>query len=360
MNFIAFYLPQFHRVKENDEWWGEGFTDWVNVKRARRYFEGHRQPRIPLDDNYYDLSNVDDIRKQVSIANKYGVYGFCFYHYWFSGKMLLETPVSLLLKNTDININFCFSWANETWARTWDGKNHDILIKQTYGEEDDWESHFRYFLDYFRDDRYIKIKNKPMLLLYKSGQIPHLAEMLQYWQKRAKEAGFDGIHVVETLRDNSGPSEGDLFAAHVEFEPSRTVRFMSKGELWFNRFRRYSILAFNKMFKKEILANRIRTFGDICNNSITRRITNNTYPGLFMGWDNSPRKKTMSSIILEPNAEEFDLYVSAQVKKTKESNDLDNQFIFINAWNEWAEGTYLEPDSENKFKYLEIIKKYSQ
>ena len=147
---VAFYLPQFHTIPENDEWWGKGFTEWVNVKKAKPIFKGHRQPRVPLNDNYYDLSQTETIRWQADLANKYGVYGFCFYHYWFDGKLLLEKPAELLLEHKDIPLRFCFSWANEPWARTWDGKQHQILMPQSYGEKKDWQRHFDYLLPFLK------------------------------------------------------------------------------------------------------------------------------------------------------------------------------------------------------------------
>ena len=147
---IAFYLPQFHTIPENDSWWGKGFTDWINVKKARPLFHGHQQPKIPQGDNYYDLSSPETIRWQAQLANKYNIYGFCFYHYWFNGKLLLEKPAEMLLRHPDIPLRFCFSWANEPWARTWDGKSHQILINQEYGNEDDWVKHFDYLLPFFQ------------------------------------------------------------------------------------------------------------------------------------------------------------------------------------------------------------------
>lgn len=358
MKFMAFYLPQFHTIPENDKWWGEGFTDWVNVKRAKKYFPTHRQPRIPLGEAYYDLSKAEDLRKQAELAKKYGVYGFCFYHYWFEGKLLLEKPAKNLLDNRDIDINYCFSWANETWARTWDGKEQDILIKQTYGGEDEWEKHFLYFLDYFKDERYIKIDNRPMLVIYKKAQIPDLKEMVHYWNNRAKEEGFNGVYLVETLRDKSAGDTSGIFDARVEFEPARTLSMQSDISLWYKRIRRYSIGFLNLICHTNFLMNKIYSFESISKKSIGRIIPPNTFPGLFVGWDNSPRKRTMSTIITEPTTEEFDKYIKAQVEKAKANNDSENQFIFVNAWNEWAEGTYLEPDTVNKCRYLEIIHRY--
>lgn len=361
MKYIAFYLPQFHEIKENNEWWGKGFTDWNNVKKARPFFSNHRQPRVPLNKKYYDLSNIDDIKKQVDLANEYGIYGFCFYHYWFDGKLLLEKPIELLHRRKDINIKFCFSWANEPWARTWDGKNNDILINQNYGEETDWGNHFMYFLEYFNDDRYIKINNMPMLLIYKSKSIPRFKEMVRYWNELAIEHGYNGIYLVDTLRDKNISSDSKLFNAYVEFEPARSLNTISARELWTARFHREFLGLINKITKKRKLENKIKQFRFVAEKSVRLSENNpkNTYCGVFCGWDNSPRKNTRATIITEPSKIEFEKYLKTKNKIVIEHNDYDNQYVFINAWNEWAEGTYLEPDTINKYKYLEVIRKYS-
>jgi len=358
MKFVAFYLPQYHEIPENNEWWGNGFTDWVNVKKAKKFFPNHNQPRIPLDDWYYDLSNEEDIIKQIDIAKKYGVYGFCFYHYWFHGKLLLQKPVEIFRQNKNIKFNYCFSWANEPWARTWDGKNREYLIKQEYGDEKDWASHFYYFLPFFKDERYIKIDNMPMLLIYKAASITDFDDMVHCWNDLALKHGFSGVYLVNTLRDNS-VNDNKNFLAHVEFEPARSL-FPPKMTLWKNRIRRYSVLAYNKIFKKNLLCNPIIPFNKIAKESLSKGNPRNTYGGVFMGWDNTPRKNQLGTIVHQPSRQEFENFVKRKIESVRVNNDENNQFVFINAWNEWAEGTYLEPDTENKYAYLEILSKYSK
>ena len=192
MRIIAFYLPQFHDIPENDEWWGKGFTEWVNVKKAKPLFEGHAQPRVPLNNNYYNL--LDDNIKiwQSEIAQKHGIYGFCYYHYWFNGKLLLEEPMEQMLKNKEITIPFCICWANEQWTKAWVGENK-VLIAQKYGDKNEWAEHFYYLLPFLKDERYIYEKGKPLVVIYRPNIIPCLNEMLDYWVELAKKNGLNGI-----------------------------------------------------------------------------------------------------------------------------------------------------------------------
>ena len=185
---IAFYLPQYHAIPENDQWWGKGFTEWTNVKKAKPLFEGHDQPRIPLNHNYYNL--LDDNTKiwQANLAKKYGVYGFCYYHYWFKGgKKLLEKPAEQMLSNKSIDLPFCFCWANENWTRNWDGGNREIMVEQDYGNKDDWECHFQYLLQFFKDKRYITVDGKPLFIIYKPDLIIDIYEMVKYFRQSIVE-----------------------------------------------------------------------------------------------------------------------------------------------------------------------------
>lgn len=357
IKIIAFYLPQFHEIEENNLWWGDRFTEWENVKKAVPLFEGHRQPRIPLDEYYYDLGNVSAIKRQADIANKYNIYGFCFYHYWFNGRMLLEKPVELLYKNKDIDLRYCFSWANETWSRTWTNEK-EILIKQTYGGKEEWKKHFMYFLPYFQDERYIKVNNSPMLLIYKSALIPDINRMMEYWNELAQKEGFDGIHFVETLRAKKRDNRTENYSASVEFEPARSINVRPAIVINFRRMKRRFIRIMNLITKKSKPENGIWKFQNIANISLRFKNDRNTYGGVFVGWDNSPRVNTRSFIITEPTRDEFQKLLNAKADKIIRNNDTDNQFIFVNAWNEWGEGTYLEADSVNKYMYLEEIKKF--
>jgi len=350
---IALYLPQFHTIPENDEWWGKGFTDWVNVKKAKPIFNGHKQPRIPLNNNYYDLCQVETIRWQAQLAEKYNLYGFCFYHYWFNGKLLLEKPAELLLANKDIDTHFCFSWANEPWARTWDGKAHQMLMPQEYGNKEDWVKHFQYLLPFFQDERYIKENNCPMFLIYKSVSIPCAAEMMELWNEMAQKAGFNGIHFVETLRDGSCDSRSLPFKARMEFEPIRTNMQQGFIKLNYKRLRRRLIKSWNALFHSNIPLNKPFLFADVAQRSIELLSPEGTYGGIFIGWDNTPRRGLASTIVLPPTKAEFKEYLSKKLAQTQQY--YHTNYLFINAWNEWAEGTVLEPDEVHRYEYLESI-----
>lgn len=354
IKIIAFYLPQFHTIPENDEWWGKGFTEWVNVRKAKPLFKGHEQPRVPLNNNYYDLSKVETLRWQADLAKKYGVAGFCFYHYWFAGgKMLLEKPAEMLLANKDIDLPFCFSWANEPWARTWDGKAHQVLMPQDYGGKEDWIKHFNYLLPFFKDSRYIKINDAPMFVLYKPHSIPNAPEMMTLWNNMAVEAGFNGIHFVETLRGTQRDNRNLPFRAYVEFEPGRTNFSQHILSLTYKRIRRRFLSFINKISGKTILLNQPYKYDDVVKRSIKLISPEGTYSGVCVGWDNTARRGVASTIVLPPTKEQFKAALKAKIHQTHEIYKTD--MVFVNAWNEWCEGTYLEPDEVHGYDYLEAI-----
>ncbi len=343
--FIAFYLPQFHRIKENDKWWGEGFTEWTNTKKALPLFEGHRQPREPLDDYYYDLSDIKTLKWQAEQMEKYHVHGLCYYHYWFNGQLLLEKPMELLLENKDININYCISWANESWTRNWDGGNREVLIAQDYGGREDWKRHFDYLLPFFKDERYIKIDNKPMFAIYRTVQIERCGEMMNYWRQLARENGFDGLYLIETLsaRQNA-PTVADSDAC-VEFEPCVTL--FGGYTPWNGHYylKTLHLFYYDQVWKK--ILERKSAYGN-----------RDKFCGAFVDWDNTSRVGMKGSVCLGASPERFKQYLKELVKKC--IDEQNNRFIFINAWNEWCEGAYLEPDKDHAYKYLEAIKEISE
>lgn len=351
---IAFYLPQFHAIPENDTWWGKGFTEWVNVKKAKPLFEGHQQPKKPLNDHYYDLLDVETLRWQADLVNTYKVDGLCFYHYWFNGKQLLEKPIQMLLSNKDIELPFCISWANEPWTRAWDGSEREVIMPQSYGDINDWEEHFKYLLVAFKDPRYIRYDNKPMLVIYRAASIPCFDEMIEYWRKRIREEGFHDIHLVITNTSFKDKLSCINYDARIDFEPMYTL---SNDLTFFEKYsfalKRRMMRLVNFVLKTKFIESKM-SYEFVWDRIIHRKVIDHTYPGAFIDWDNSPRKGYLNSLVFKGySSAKFANYFQYKYMQAKSAN---SPFIFINAWNEWAEGTYLEPDEQCGYTKLEAIK----
>ena len=362
MKYLALYLPQYHSIPENDSWWGNGYTEWTAVKKARPLFRGHSQPKVPLNNNYYNLADETGSvwRWQAKLANTYGIDGFCIYHYWFGTKQLLEKPMEVLLKHKDIKINYCICWANESWTKTWYGKEKDVLIKQEYGNVTDWERHFTYLLQFFLDYRYIKIDNKPMINIYRIGDIPRLNDMLTLWNELAIKNGFKGIYVVASQNSISNkPIVSNMVNAMYLFEPGYSTRnglniferINYFGGIWIKHF-------VNRLFKKSLFERKISI--KAVNKRIIRNLKNKNknsaitvFPGICPCWDNTPRRGTKGSVYTKDQPKEFERTLRAIVSLY---GDNDNVFLYINAWNEWGEGCHLEPDNKHGYAYLEAIK----
>lgn len=370
--FIALYFPQLHPIPENDEWWGEGFTDWVNVKKALPLYPGHNQPRIPADSNYYDQSEEGTIRKQVQMAQQYGIHGFCHYHYWFDGKQLLQTPTDIFLDNKDLDIKFCLAWANETWSRRWDGQEHDILQLQTHpAEEERWSLHFDYLIKAWTDERAITIDGKPVFLIYRPQKIDEIGKMFEYWKERAKEYGLKGLYFIAMNQYQlPKPEVLNFFDGLMLFQP-----FFSAFNESYNSLPIYkrvlkkierrmpaSILDYIKSFQSSFRNEKIKslTFYDydkIWEKIVSTDIKNSlpVFEGAYVDWDNTARYGDRATIFEGATPTKFSYWLNELVKKTK-SSPQSEQYIFINAWNEWAEGAYLEPDEKYGLEYLESIK----
>lgn len=373
MKIIAFYLPQFHTIPENDEWWGEGFTEWSNVKAAKQLFENHRQPRVPLDNKYYNLLDRDTLAWQIELAKKYGVYGFCFYHYYFDGHMLLEKPMEIMRNDPTLNIPYCISWANENWTNAWkaDG-NVKTLIQQTYGDKGQWRAHFEYLLPFFKDENYIKEDNRPFFVIYRPEIIPCLNEMLDYWNQLAIENGFCGMvfayqqltfHVMSN-RDES------RFKYNIEYQPSyaRYDLQMNQKEvkkkmafLLRDKIRKFTI-SMDKLLNTNLVSRLSRhnlqkeNYDELCTEIVNRKPdSDKAIPGMFVDWDNTPRRGEKGRVCIGSTPEKFGLYLKQVIRNAEKYYHKDMIFIF--AWNEWAEGGYLEPDTVNRYSYLEEIKK---
>lgn len=365
MKVIALYLPQFHQIPENDKWWGEGFTEWTNMKKAEPIFNGHYQPRVPLDSNYYDLSDIDTLRWQAKIAKEHGVYAFCFYHYWFDGHLLLEKPMELLLENPDIDIKYCISWANENWTNGWVSSSNEILIGHDFDNEEKWEEHFDYLAQFFNDPRYLKEENKPLVTIYVPHHIKKLSKMLQRWDSKAKELGFDGLkYIYQNARAHFDQNlDKNLFDYGIEFNPgfihhANNSKWKKKISIYAPKIsafiqKKLGIhLGLSSKIKKQIK----KTDYDLTWSKILSRQPDNEkmLPCGFVDWDNSPRKGTKGEVYLGATPDKFEKYMFELFRRADDVYNTDKVFLF--AWNEWAEGGYMEPDEKYGYGYLIALK----
>ena len=366
---IALYLPQFHEIPENNEWWGQGFTEWVNVKKATPLFEGHQQPRIPLNKNYYDLSDVNVMKWQAELAKKYGVYGFCFYHYWFNGKKLLEKPVDNYLNAKDIDLPFCISWANEHWTDKWVNENDRVLIEQKYGGKKEWKEHFEYLLPFLRDKRYIKQDGKPLFIIYRPELITERAKMMDYWNELAIENGLPGICFAfqhTGVLFNYPNEDVSMFDYCIEFQPTTSWMMLDKSATS-HKFLRRIKLELEKHFKLSSFAlkRKIDTAKGVrleSYDAVWETVFEgaNKFPRCIpcapVDWDNTPRWGKKGKLFVDRTTEKFHNYFSQLVKIVKETDKYPTDMIFVFAWNEWAESGYLEPDELNGYGNLEAIR----
>ncbi len=351
VKIISMYLPQFHIIPENDAWWGEGYTEWTAVKNAKPLYDGHEQPRYPYESFYYDLLDKSTFEWQADLMKKSGIYGQCFYHYYFkNGRKILEKPAENLLKWTDIDIPFCFSWANESWVRSWDNINggntwtsiyepkeianddSSLLLEQDYGNEQDWIDHFYYLLPFFKDDRYICKDGKPIFLFYKPDDISCLKNMILCWNKLAEKEGLQGIYYI------GKNSREEILDARLIQEPQYTIS-CNYDELYNNPY------GIKRIIEGESFS--IDLFRNALNNSDA------FYCGT-PGFDNSPRNGKTSTIIEKLTPQIFYKQVQSLLSKSKSEG---KDYLFINAWNEWGESMYLEPDEKNGLAYLEAVGK---
>jgi glycosyltransferase involved in cell wall biosynthesis len=342
VKLIAFYLPQFHVIKENDEWWGKGFTEWNNVTKAQPQFLGHYQPQLPDELGFYDLSDQNVMNKQVEMAKKYGIYGFCFHYYWFSGKRLLEKPIFDFLNNKDLNFNFMLCWANESWTRTWTHFEGETLINQQL-EEEDYLKFIQDIMPFFKDDRYIKIDNKPVFIVYRPKTFPKekLKAAIKIWRDYAKKQGFDDLHILNTKTDlfRDHPSSWDINGT-VQFPPNDMVKKYQNEE---------ELKILNPNFNGKVF-NLPKSIEETESSS---NVDYMMYKCVFPSWDNTARKNDSGSIYYGSSPKLYKKWLFNSIKFTKENLDKKHHFVFVNAWNEWAEGCHLEPDKKYGFAYLE-------
>lgn len=336
MKTIAFYLPQFHEFEENNRFWGKGFTEWTCLNRTTQpLLDNHFIRRPHPDIGQYCLENREVRKWQAETAKRFGLYGFCYYHYWFNRLVLMDKPLRLMLHDGEPDLPFCFSWANEAWTRKMNGGSGEVLVPASYGLQDEWLDHFEYLLSFFRHRNYILVDNKPMLLIYRPSQIKNLEKRLEFWRRRSEKEGFSGLFLVATLGNFLNDNWGSIFSnfdAAVESFPN----FFGNPDLVSQRLPNANLYEMDSVARY------------ICN--FPKLHPHRQIPGVLTGFDSYPRSPKICNTILGSTPEKF-----KQMLIRKINNSLD-EFIFINAWNEWGEGATLEPDSLYGYSFLQSLK----
>ena len=337
IKLISFYLPQFHPIPENDEWWGKGFTEWTNVTRAIPQFIGHYQPRLPGELGYYDLRNPEIQERQVELAKQYGIHGFCFHFYWFGGKRLLERPLEQFISNPAIDFPFCINWANENWSRRWDGKDNDLLIAQKHSPEDDI-AFIQYVSKYLKQPNYIRINSKPLLIVYRPALLPEPAKTAERWRKWCRENGIGEIYLALTHSFEHLNPKTIGFDAAIEFAPN-TFPMSDFGN---------QVEMVNPNFDGHI-------YDYDSAITLAKNYSNPDYKkfrGICPQWDNEARMPGKSGVVANSSPDAYRDWLRMLCEFTTTHFAPEERLIFINAWNEWAEGAYLEPDRRYGYAYL--------
>lgn len=350
MKPIAIHLPQFHPFEENDRWWGKGFTEWTNVAKAKPLFKGHYQPHLPADLGFYDLRLEEARLSQISLAKEYGIYGFCYYHYWFNGKRLMQEPLDRMLKNPNEDFPFMLCWANENWSRRWDGAEQDVLMAQNYSEKDTID-HIQFLCrHFFSDPRYIKIEGQPFISIYKPHLIPDLERMLEIWRTGTLNAGFPGIVICYMNQNRHFAEIKAGFDYAIDFQPNFDIMPGQEFAPIEDKLKRRLKLGSSAYYDHTIVDYKAYVDNVIRRDYYHKRLL----PGLTPGWDNTARKRKNGFIFKNSNPEDYGRWC----KHVAQSHNSELPFLFINAWNEWAEGNHLEPCHRWGLRFLEETKKH--
>lgn len=341
---LAFYLPQFHPIPENDEWWGRGFTEWTNVTRARPVFRGHYQPHLPADLGFYDLRLPEARSAQAELARAFGVHGFCWYHYWFDRRRLLERPFDEVLESGEPDFPFCLCWANEAWTRAWDARTGDVLMEQRHSEDDD-RAHLRWLARAFADPRHIRVEGKPLFLVYRAGRLPDPARTVETWREEASRLGVGELFLcrVESYADEHGDPTQLGFDAAVEFQPD-WGNLGPPRRRPLDRLRRGAPDVERRIYDYDVVVDRMLARRD----PGYRRL-----PCVMPSWDNTPRAKRELVVLDGASPASYERWLAAVLG----GNAGDEPLVFVNAWNEWAEGNHLEPDQRWGRGYLEATRR---
>lgn len=362
VKFFAFYLPQFHPFEENNAWWGKGFTEWTNVAPARPRYKGHYQPHLPADLGFYDLRLEESRRDQAKMARESGIYGFCYYHYWFNGEPLMDQVMEMILESGSPDLPFFLCWANENWTRAWDGQDRQVLIKHEYSSTDDKE-HLKYLAKFFSDPRYEKIDGCPVLAIYRPDHLPDPRDFLYRIRGEARSLGFPGVYFVGVKSGLVGASEEEIlgygFDSIIDFQPNRD-HFPKDGSFsyYMNLARKliprnlYQLIKTNANLVKRV------SYEKFVQVQVHRHIGERIHPTVFPSWDNSARRRT-PTIIENHSAADFKKWLQHAYSHSANSS-LAPRWVFVNAWNEWAEGCHLEPDRLHGQLFLSVIAEVSK
>lgn len=350
---IAIYLPQFHPIPENDQWWGKGFTEWTNVVKAKPLFKGHYQPHLPADLGFYDLRLQEARLAQEELAKTYGIHGFCYYHYWFNGKRVLDEPLNRKLQNPKEDFPFMMCWANENWTRVWNGGESDVLLKQEYSEEDDY-NHIKVLIDYFKDDSYIKVEGKPMFIIYRPKFFPNIAKTIALWREEVKKAGFSDLYLgyAETKEYSNGV-DCDGFDFSFDFQPDFSRRPATLNDSVFKRYLHQFLKKIRISYINKYQL--IYDYQEYVKLQMTTAFIQKSYPSITPMWDNSARRKKNYFILHNSTPQKYKDWLD-HIVKNYEWEQMPESFLFINAWNEWAEGNHMEPCQKWGRGYLEATK----
>ena len=351
---IAFYLPQYHPFPENDRWWGRGFTEWRNVTKARPLFRGHYQPHLPADLGFYDLRVAEVREQQAAMAAEAGLAGFCYYHYWFNGHQLMQRPLEEVLASGKPDFPFMLCWANENWTRAWDGGEKEILIRQNYSEEDD-RAHIRYLLDHvFCDPRYIRVDGKPVFAVYRSTLFPDMWRTIAVWREEAAARGTElYLCRVESFDAAGAKHLSAGFDAAIEFQPF-TPRMT---EYWEHRPWTQRLLYHLRKLWGDNRKMRCVSYDGYVRYSLDAPAPDyKRYPSVTPCWDNTARRKRRMFLFPDSTPAKYGAWLREVLRRFKPYSSEEN-FVFVNAWNEWAEGNHLEPDLKWGMQYLEATKK---
>jgi len=371
---VAIYLPQFYPTSENDEWWGKGFTEWRNVAKAKPLFKEHNQPHLPADLGFYDLRLSEVREAQAKLAKEYGIYGFCYYHYWFNGRRLLERPFEEVFESGKPDFPFMLCWANENWSRTWDGGNKEMLIEQQYSFEDD-RLHIQSLIPYFKDKRYIRVNNKPVFAVYRSKHVPDMAATIKTWREEAARHGLElYICRFESCLEGGEEYLSAGFDAAIDFQPwgrdmheYKSIQINQKIQSFHYRlknfvYRKIRVASekgyehFKRKSSTQLLNNHIFDHSDYVDFIMNKPYPNyKVFPGVTPMWDNTARQTKHPGIALNADPELYKKWLQHLVKVFRPFSSEEN-FIFINAWNEWAEGCHLEPCQKWGRKFLEATR----